>query len=132
MNPKEYQEAAAVTEAPITEKITQRLASYPRLQHSIMGIVTEAGELQDAFKKYAYYGKELDTTNVIEELGDVLWYVALACNDLNIPMEDVMQINIDKLAARYPEKFTEHKAINRDLEVENKIMEEAIGYKEEI
>ena len=94
-----------------------------RLLHGGMGISTEAGELLDALKKHIFYGKKLDYVNISEELGDILYYISICMNVLGISFEEVMEKNIEKLKARYPEKFTEDKAINRDLDTERKILE---------
>lgn len=93
------------------------------LLHGAIGISTEAGELLDAFKKHIYYGKELDVVNLKEEIGDIMWYIAILCRELNLDMDDILQTNIDKLKARYPEKFTSHQAIYRDLKTERNILE---------
>jgi NTP pyrophosphatase (non-canonical NTP hydrolase) len=93
------------------------------LLHGAIGICTEAGELLDAFKKKLYYGKELDVTNVKEEIGDMMWYVAILMRELNLDFDELLQINIDKLRARYPEKFSEANALNRDLKKERDILE---------
>ena len=93
------------------------------LLHGAIGISTEAGEILDAFKRHIYYGKELDVVNVKEEIGDIMWYVAILCRELNLEMGDILQTNIDKLKARYPDKFSEHYAINRDLNSERNILE---------
>ena len=128
MNPEEYCTASARTDLPIKNYLqmyNHRLDNPDtlRLLHASMGLVTESGELMDAMKKHLFYGKPLDTTNLIEECGDLFWYIALLLNTLNVNMETVMQINVDKLKARYPEKFTEFHAKNRDLDTERKILE---------
>ena len=94
-----------------------------RLLHGAMGLCTEAGELQDTLKKHIFYDADLDKGNIIEECGDVLWYVAEILNALNMPMQDVMQKNIDKLAVRYPEKFVSKNALNRDIEKEHEVFD---------
>jgi len=91
--------------------------------HMVIGVSTEAGELLDAYKKNFAYGKEIDTINVMEEISDIFWYIYNLCNMLSLDPEKIMQTNIDKLRARYPEMFTEDKAINRDLDTERKILE---------
>ncbi len=93
------------------------------LLHGAIGISTEAGEILDAFKKNIYYKKELDVVNLKEEIGDVMWYVAILCRELNLDMGDILQTNIDKLKARYPDKFTNHQALFRDLKTERTILE---------
>lgn len=115
MNLKDYQEKAGRTLAVLlTEE--QNL-------HLILGIVTEAGELADIYKKKLAYGEEVDTYNLCEELGDLLFYVVNFCSINEIELEDVMDININKLMVRYPEKFTKDKAINRDLKSERDVLE---------
>lgn len=97
--------------------------SNARLLHYALGLCTEVGELQDAIKKFVAYGKPIDRTNIKEELGDILWYHARMCALFGFSYEEVMQVNIDKLKKRYGEKFTEHAALNRDLDAERKILE---------
>lgn len=93
------------------------------LLHAAIGIGTEAGEMLDAFKRKLFYGKELDVVNVKEELGDLIWYMAILMRELDLDFHEILQLNIDKLRARFPEKFTENHALNRDLEVERNILE---------
>jgi len=83
------------------------------LLHATLGISGEAGELLDAVKKTFIYNKPLDVVNAKEELGDLLWYIALAMRTLDVSFEEIMQMNIDKLAKRYPEKYTDEDAIAR-------------------
>lgn len=83
------------------------------LCHGALGVCGEAGELADAIKKHWAYNKELDVANVIEELGDLTFYMQLIMNELNITWEEVIQGNIDKLNRRYKEKYSNEEAINR-------------------
>ena len=83
------------------------------LMHAALGLAGEAGEFADAIKKHLVYGRELDRENAIEELGDVLWFVALGCATLGVSMADVAQGNIDKLRKRYPEKYDDELAYRR-------------------
>jgi len=92
------------------------------IQHMLFGMMTELGELVDTYKKHYAYGKELDMINVMEEMGDIMWYWANMCNITGINAEASLQVNIDKLKARYPEKFNEELAVNRDLEKEREIL----------
>lgn len=134
MDNKTYKKQALRTNGPDNQGIARRLEGeglsgknshcrFHDLLHASMGLVTEAGEFQDAIKKHLYYGRELDTVNLKEELGDLIWYCAIALEALGTDFESVMQTNIDKLSARYPEKFTEELAENRDLEKERAILE---------
>jgi len=98
--------------------------SNARLLHYVLGLCTEVGELQDTIKKFVAYGKAIDRTNIKEELGDILWYHARMCDLFGFSYEEVMETNINKLKKRYGDKFTEHAALNRNLEEERKILEE--------
>ncbi len=126
---KNYIEKAIKTESKDFEKISNRLQdeSMIRLLHAGIGLATESAEFLDALNKVIYYGKELDKVNLAEEIGDILWYCAVALDELGVSFEEVMEKNIAKLEARYPEKFTEEKAENRDLEAERKILESSIA-----
>lgn len=129
MTNQQYTDATAVTETIDYDAVGQRLTKHARVLHHAMGLVTEAGEIMDALKKAAIYGKELDTVNVLEELGDIQWYVfrlIATLNedfDMNTSMEQIMEVNIAKLRKRYGEKFTENKASVRDLDAEREILE---------
>lgn len=91
--------------------------------HMLMGLSTEIGELTDIFKKNFAYRKDIDWINVSEELGDIFWYLVNFCNINLIDLEEILQTNIDKLKTRYPEKFTEKNALNRNLDAEREILE---------
>lgn len=120
MTPDQYQQLALRTERT-PEIVFDRNMS--RLFHGMVGICTEAGELQDMVKKHVIYGKPFDRLNIKEELGDILWYVALAADAYGFTLEEVMQRNIDKLQARYGDKFSSDAALNRDLEREKAALE---------
>jgi len=92
--------------------------------HMVLGMATEIGEILNPFKSELAYKKNIDWTNIIEELGDLFWFTVSFCNINNINIEDVFDKNIAKLQSRYPEKFTEYDANNRDLERERQILEE--------
>lgn len=93
------------------------------LLHAAMGIGTEAGELLDAFKRNIFYGKDLDVVNIKEEVGDIMWYVAILLRELDLDFHEILDLNIKKLRARFPDKFTEKDALNRDLDQERDILE---------
>lgn len=116
MNGKEYVKNVLKTENLDYNAIRERMDERTlRLLHAAMGLCTEAGEFLDAMKKWLIYGKELDPYNLVEELGDGNWYEGLAIDALETTFERVLQININKLKARYGEKFNEESALNRDL-----------------
>lgn len=91
--------------------------------HMVLGIQTEAAEIADVYKKHIAYGKDLDLVNVKEEIGDILWYIANLCTLKGWDLGEILQSNIDKLEIRYPEKFTNENALNRDLKEERKVLE---------
>jgi len=92
--------------------------------HGALGISTEAGEILDAVKKSIFYGKPFDLINLQEEIGDCFWYLAILAKEAGMSFEDIMAQNIAKLKARYPDKFTEDAALNRDLSYERKVLEQ--------
>lgn len=91
--------------------------------HMVLGMQTEAAEIADVYKKNIAYGKPLDEVNIKEELGDLMWYIANLCTMKGWDLEDIMQTNIDKLKARFPDKFSNENALNRNLENERRILE---------
>lgn len=70
------------------------------------GLAGEAGEVVDYIKKAIFHQHGLDIPTLVDELGDVMWYVAAICTTLGIDLEDVMHRNIDKLKARYPNGYS--------------------------
>ncbi len=130
MTPNEYQRLAMRTQCPQVEALANLVKSpdLTPLVHSVIGLTGEAGELASAIQKWMYYGKPLDETNVIEEFGDALWYIAEGLSALGWNLEDVMKLNIQKLQKRYPEKFTEELAAeeNRNRAAERQVLEQTI------
>lgn len=121
---KNYIRDAKRTEPECYVRPSMRVGSdTARILHGAIGISTEAGEILDAVKKHIYYGKDLDRVNLAEEVGDVLWYCAILLDQLGMSFEQAMEMNINKLQKRFPEKFSEVKAENRDLESERKGLE---------
>lgn len=84
------------------------------LKMCTVGIASEAGEVAEDIKHHYYHGHPLDQDNLIKELGDIMWYVATMAHVLGVPLSDVAERNIRKLAARYPEKFNSADSFNRD------------------
>ena len=80
------------------------------LIHASLGLSGEAGEFADAVKRVAIYEGVPDRANMIEELGDLLWYIAYACEVLGEPLEIVARDNIEKLKKRYPEAYSDFNA----------------------
>lgn len=94
-----------------------------RILHALLLLSTEANELLDNFKKHTYYKKELDITNIIEEMGDMEFALAFLRDELNVSRQEVLERNMMKLNTRYKKGFTIKEAIERNLEEERKALE---------
>ena len=84
------------------------------LVNGVMGLNGEAGECIDIVKKMIFQGHELDREKLIEELGDVAWYLAVCCEGVGTTLEEVMLHNVEKLKKRYPDGFDKSRSINRE------------------
>lgn len=98
------------------------IAVDPRTFHALVGIATESTELMEALV-LAFSGETMDNVNVLEEFGDLNWYQAIGIDALGGDFGTILDTNIEKLRARYPEKFTNESAVNRDLDKERAILE---------
>ena len=107
MTINEYQQLALRTLNP-------ELDSKDVLINGVMGLCGESGEAIDIVKKHLAQGHELDRENLAKELGDIAWYLAETAYAIGYPLEDILQMNIEKLLIRYPEGFSAEKSINRD------------------
>lgn len=154
MNANEYQKLAARTECQQSKSV-QRMAtplagmvedaalavldqtsndSYSltpiRVNHAVIGLAGEVGEIASLVQKWIYYGKSFKGNELkaalMEETGDVLWYVALMLNALGLNMEAVMKANIAKLRVRYPDKYTDVLAAEESRDRKKEAM--AVGY----
>ena len=95
--------------------------------HAILGIATEGVELVQALLTALENNTELDMPNIYEEVGDINWYFALLMSDSTEKKQlfnSILRVNLLKLSARFPNKFTQDDAINRDLAVERIILEQ--------
>ena len=70
-----------------------------------LGLSGEVGEFNDMVKKWIFHEKALDAEHAQKEMGDILWYIAMICHSFGWDMNQIMQMNIDKLKARYPDGF---------------------------
>ena len=107
MTINEYQSLAMRTLNP-------ELSKKDVLINGVMGLCGESGEAIDIVKKHLAQGHELDREKLIKELGDVAWYLAETAYALDISLEEVLQRNIDKLRARYPQGFDASRSIDRE------------------
>ena len=106
MTINEYQKLAMQTLNPA-------LSQKDVLINGVMGLCGESGEAIDIVKKHLAQGHELDREKLAKELGDIAWYLAETAYALEMPLEDILQVNIDKLKKRYPEGFSAERSINR-------------------
>lgn len=82
-----------------------------------LGLTGEAGEVADIVKKHIGQGHPYDAEmrdRLIDEAGDIAWYLATLCAALMVPLEDVLRANIEKLRGRYPEGFSSERSRNRE------------------
>lgn len=94
MTPNEYQKLAFRT-APCPGSIIRSE------MHGVFGLTSEAGEVAALYQKQ-YQGREIDREHLMKELGDCLWMIAEICTANEFKLEDVMIMNIEKLANRFP------------------------------
>ena len=96
-----------------------KIQGFPteRLLTAAVGMSAEAGEFTEIVKKIVFQGKPVNEENLFHlkrELGDIMWYVSQACLGLDISLEEVIQMNFEKLSARYPEgAFSIERSENR-------------------
>ncbi len=106
MTINEYQELAMRTLNP-------KLDKKDILINGVMGLCGESGEVIDLVKKHLAQGHELDRDKMIDELGDVAWYIAETATALDTDLEEIFSRNIEKLKKRYPDGFDAGHSIHR-------------------
>ena len=107
MTGNEYQSLAMTTLNP-------SLSKKDVLINGVMGLCGESGEAIDIVKKHLHQGHALDKEKLLKELGDIAWYLAETAYALDTPLDEVLERNIDKLRARYPEGFDTERSIHRE------------------
>lgn len=112
MTGNEYQELAmrtndgmATSRLEFHVEANRDVTDIGGLLNGCLGLAGESGELLDMFKKWIFHNKTLDREHAKKELGDVMWYVAMICHSMGWDLDEIMQMNVDKLKARYPEGF---------------------------
>lgn len=99
------------------QKLASRTMNFDMIDvqqehHALHGMVGEIGELHSLYQKI-YQGHEFNEEHAKKELGDLLWFVAEYCTARGWELEEIMQMNIDKLKARFPEGFEVEKSLHR-------------------
>ena len=107
MTINEYQKLAMTTLNPALDR-------KDVLINGVMGLCGESGEAIDIVKKWLAQGHELDREKLAKELGDIAWYLAETAWALDIPLEEILQANIDKLKKRYPQGFDSNRSVHRE------------------
>ena len=79
-----------------------------------LGLSGEVGEFNDMIKKWIFHEKDLDEEHLKKELGDIMWYIAMMCHAFRWNLDEIMEMNINKLKARYPEKNKKKRSNNRE------------------
>ena len=105
MTLNEYQELAERT-------INPELGLIGKEEHALHGMVGEIGELHSLYQKI-FQGHGFNEEHAKKELGDLMWFIAEYCTAREWNLDDICQMNIDKLKARYPEGFKEDRSLNR-------------------
>ena len=109
MTINEYQALALRTES----RITTDPVPYIRVLEGLMGLNGEAGEAIDLMKKVLFQGHEFDREHMAKELGDIAWYLAVSADAIGYDLESILQMNVDKLRARYPDGFSMEQSLHR-------------------
>ena len=107
MTMNDYQKAAMRTASGVNYE------NYGAIMNAALGICGEGGEVADLVKKAAFQGHDLDASHVAKELGDCLWYIAVGANALGYSLDEIAQMNVDKLKARYPDGFDAERSQHR-------------------
>ena len=95
------------------DRTSGNLSPGDKVRNGCYGLNGEAGECIDILKKVEFQGHTFDPEKMLDELGDVLWYVAQAATGLGVTLQEVAEHNIAKLKARYPEGFDPERSIHR-------------------
>ena len=107
---------SAILQARIDELVANG-ADIPHLLTAALGLAAESGEFTEVVKKIILQGKPYNEDNIFHmkrELGDICWYLAQACMALDTTFDEIIEMNVDKLKARYPGgEFDVHKSENR-------------------
>lgn len=106
MTGNEYQALAART-------MNKKLKPFHQEAHALHLMASEVGEIHGIYQK-SYQGHQIDNIALKKELGDLLWGIAEFCTVAGWSLEEIMELNIEKLRRRYPEGFSEERSLNRE------------------
>ena len=107
----EYQLLAMRTASPEGLATTSTM-----LNNAALGLAGESGEIADHVKKVMFHGHPLDDATrdkIAKEIGDILWYCAMASQGIGLGLAEIARMNVEKLKKRYPEGFSTDNSLNR-------------------
>ena len=107
MTINEYQTAALRTAQ------TEELTHIELVMNAALGLCGESGEVADIVKKFRFQGHDLDLEHIAKELGDIAWYLAVGAYAIGYDLETILQMNVGKLKARYPNGFSADRSLHR-------------------
>jgi len=110
MTPQNYQVEAARTLIPEPDHAIS--GHDMMLVWCATGLIGEAGEVADYIKKGVFHQHGISSEKIVDELGDVLWYLTSLCTLAGIELSDVMEHNVRKLKARYPNGYNSHDSVH--------------------
>ena len=123
MNGNDYQKLAMRTndhnssyrlaKAILKSQQDNRNIDFGGFMMACLGLSGEIGEFNDMMKKVVFHEADYDEEHAKKELGDICWYVAMMCESLGWSLDDILQMNIDKLKLRYPDGFSVDKSNHR-------------------
>jgi NTP pyrophosphatase (non-canonical NTP hydrolase) len=102
-----YRKAAVRTASSMSDALSVRLLN------GALGLTGESGEVADIIKKWYFHNHDLDKQHLVEELGDVMWYIASMADALGVTLDEVARVNVEKLMRRYPNGFSTEASKNR-------------------
>lgn len=100
------------------------LEKTPEGPSVVASLAVEAAKIAEQVKKHVFYGKTANREIIIDAVIRVVWMAAYICKLSGVSFESVLSENIAKLRARFPDKFTESEAVDRDKAAEYKAMKE--------
>jgi NTP pyrophosphatase (non-canonical NTP hydrolase) len=107
MTPSEYQNLASQT-------MNDTMEHHMELLNYAIGLGGEVGEILEPIKKHVFHGHDLDELKLKAEIGDCIWYLSAIATLNMIDLNDILEYNIQKLRARYPQGFSEEASRRRD------------------
>lgn len=116
-------------EKNVTDKPTFETPELKKqiILHGAIGLVTESIEALKEVFAAIQEGREFDEVNMFEELGDIQWYQAIFLREFEFDIHKIWETNINKLKARYGEKFSSEKALNRDIKNETEVLSQGLN-----